>query len=100
MAEFVDTSQAHPTPPRRTPPGHGNLRTLIHIRSLRGVSLACPTPVTGRVDSFCRRFRFVGVVRALCAGEAKLRGPIEANVLSAGPLGCEYPGVACLSAYL
>ena len=31
------------------------------------------------------------VVRAVRAGEAKLRGRIETVVLNAGPPGCEYP---------
>ena len=33
------------------------------------------------------------VVRAVRAGEAKLRGRIQTVVLIAGPPGCEYPGV-------
>ena len=34
------------------------------------------------------------VVRAVRAGEAKLRGRIQTVILIAGPSGCEYPGVA------
>ena len=49
------------------------------------------TPVTGRSASF--RLRFVRVVRAVRAGEAKLRGRIHTVILIAGPPGCEYPGV-------
>ena len=62
-------------------------------RRFRGVSPACPPPVTGRSVSFRFRFRFVRVVRAVRAGEAKLRGRIETVVLIAGPPGCEYPRV-------
>ena len=51
-------------------------------------------PVTGRSASFRLRFRFVRVVRAVRAGEAKLRGRIQTVILIAGPPGCEYPGVA------
>ena len=51
-------------------------------------------PVTGRSASFRLRFRFVRVVRAVRAGEAKLRGRMTIVViLNAGPPGCEYPGV-------
>ena len=60
-------------------------------RRFRGVSPACPPPVTGRSASFRLRFRFVHVVRA---GEAKLRGRIQTVILIAGPPGCEYPGCA------
>ena len=35
------------------------------------------------------------VVRAVRAGEAKLRGRIQTVILIAGPSGCEYPGVVC-----
>ena len=59
-------------------------------RSFRGVSPACPPPVTGRSASFRLRFRFARAVRA---GEAKLRGRIQTVILIAGPSGCEYPGV-------
>ena len=45
-------------------------------RRFRGVSPACPPPVTGRSASFRLRFRFVRVVRAVRAGEAKLRGRV------------------------
>ena len=62
-------------------------------RRFRGVSPACPPPVTGRSASFRLRFRFVRVVRAVRAGEAKLRGRMQTVVLIAGPPGCEYPGV-------
>ena len=58
-----------------------------------GGSPACPPPVTGRSASFRLRFRFVRVVRAVRAGEAKLRGRIQTVILIAGPPGCEYPGV-------
>ena len=51
-------------------------------------------PVTGRSASFRLRFRFVRVVRAVRAGEAKLRGRMTIVVLNAGPPGCEYPGFA------
>ena len=37
------------------------------------------------------------VVRAVRAGEARLRGRIPAVILIAGPSGCEYPGVALRS---
>ena len=72
------------------------LANVIHVyksinRRFRGVSPACPPPVTGRSASFRLRFRFVRVVRA---GEAKLRGRMTIGVLIAGPPGCEYPG-AC-----
>ena len=63
-------------------------------RRFRGVSPACPPPVTGRSASFRLRFRFVRVVRAVRAGEAKLRGRMQTVILIAGPPGCEYPGVA------
>ena len=33
------------------------------------------------------------VVRAVRAGEAKLRGRMQTVILIAGPPGCEYPGV-------
>ena len=51
--------------------------------------------MTGRSASFRLRFRFVRVVRAVCAvraGEAKLRGRIQTVILIAGPPRCEYPG--------
>ena len=38
------------------------------------------------------------VVRAVRAGEAKLRGRIQTVILIAGPSGCEYPGGLCLRA--
>ena len=66
--------------------------TLVY-RRFRGVSPACPPPVTGRSASFRLRFRFVRVVRAVRAGEAKLRGRMQTVILIAGPSGCEYPGV-------
>ena len=37
------------------------------------------------------------VVRAVRAGEAKLRGRMQTVVLIAGPPGCEYPGVVAVS---
>ena len=49
-------------------------------------------PVNGRSASFRLRFRFVRVVRAVRAGEAKLRGRIHTVILIAGLPGCEYPG--------
>ena len=56
-------------------------------------------PVTGRSVSFRLRFRFVRVVRAVRAGEAKLRGRMTSDVPIAGPPGCwdrrVFPG--CLS---
>ena len=63
-------------------------------RRFRGDRTACPPPVTGRSASFRLRFRFVRVVRAVRAGEAKLRGRMQTVVLIAGPPGCEYPGFA------
>ena len=36
--------------------------------------MACPIPVTGRSAWFRLRFGFVRAVRAVCVGEAKLRG--------------------------
>ena len=44
-------------------------------------------PVTGRSASFRLRFRFVRVVRAVRAGEAKLRGRMTSDVPIAGPPG-------------
>ena len=38
------------------------------------------------------------VVRAVRAGEAKLRGRMQTVVLIAGPPGCEYPCVCVLCA--
>ena len=55
-----------------------------------GVRLACPPPVTGKSVSFRLRFRFVRVVRAVRAGQAKLCERIKIVVLIAWPLGCEY----------
>ena len=63
-------------------------------RRFRGVSPACPPPVTGRSASFRLRFPFVRVVRAVRAGEAKLRGRMQTVILIAGPPGCEYPGAS------
>ena len=54
-------------------------------RRFRGARPACPTPVTGRSASFRLRFRFVRVVRAVRAGDAKLRGRMTSDVLIAGP---------------
>ena len=45
-------------------------------------------PVTGRSASFRLRFRFVRVVRAVRAGEAKLRGRMTRDVPNAGLPGC------------
>ena len=50
-------------------------------------------PVTGRSASFRLRFRFVRVVRAVRAGEAKLRGRMTSDVPIAGPPGCWDGGV-------
>ena len=50
-------------------------------------------PATGISASFRLRFRFVRVLRAVRAGEAKLRGRMQTVILIAGPPGCEYPGV-------
>ena len=47
---------------------------MLDDRRFGGASPACPTPVTGRSASFRLRFRFVRAVRAVRAGEAKLRG--------------------------
>ena len=49
--------------------------------------------MSGRSASFRLRFRFVRVVRAVCAGEAKLRGRMTIVVLIAGPPSSEYPRV-------
>ena len=48
--------------------------SIYIYRRFRGACPACPTPVTGRSASFRLRFRFVRAVRAVHAGEAKLRG--------------------------
>ena len=53
-------------------------------------------PVTGRSASFRLRFRFVRVVRAVRAGEAKLRGRMTSDVPIAGPPGCWDGGVPAL----
>ena len=53
-------------------------------RSFRGVDTVCRPPVDGRSASFCLRFRFVRVVRAMRAvraGEAKLRRRMTIVVL-------------------
>ena len=50
---------------------------IMHItmyRRFRGDKKACPPTVTGKSASFRLRFRFVRAVRAVRAGEAKLRG--------------------------
>ena len=63
---------------------------LGHIwadRRFRGVRTVYPSPVTGRSASFRLRFRFVRVVRAVRAGEAKLRGRMTSDVPNAGPPG-------------
>ena len=65
-----------------------SLRMYVCIyRMFRGVSPARPPPVTGRSASFRLRFRFVRAVRAVRAGEAKLRGRIQTVILIAGPPG-------------
>ena len=51
-------------------------------------------PATGRSASFCLRVRFVRVMRAALAGEAKLRGRMTIVVLIAGLSRCEYPLVS------
>ena len=56
-------------------------------RRFRGVRTVYPSPVTGRSASFRLRFRFVRVVRAVRAGEAKLRGRMTSDVPNAGPPG-------------
>ena len=60
--------------------------TIYTYRRFGGVStpLWLP-PVTGRSASFRLRFRFVRAVRA---GEAKLRGRMWTVILIAGPPGC------------
>ena len=63
-------------------------------RRFRGVNTACPPPVTRTSVSFRLRFRFVRVVRAVRAGDAKLCGRMTIVVLIAGPPGCEYPGAS------
>ena len=60
----------------------------------RGVSPACPTPVTGRSASFRLRFRFVPCVPCVRAGEAKLCVRVYNVVLIAGPPGCSVGGVS------
>ena len=74
---------------------------MIYIGGLGKLERFILPPVTGRSVSFRLRFRFVRVVRAVRAGEAKLRGRMQTVLLIAGPPGCEYPG-ACgrLFAYL
>ena len=60
---------------------------LVLYRRFRGVRTVYPSPVTGRSASFRLRFRFVRVVRAVRAGEAKLRGRMTSDVPIAGPPG-------------
>jgi hypothetical protein len=60
----------------------------VLCRRFRGVRTVYPSPVTRRSASFRLRFRFVRVVRAVRAGEAKLRGRMTNDVLIAGPPGC------------
>ena len=62
-------------------------------RRFKRVSTACPPPLTGRSASFRLRFRFVRAVRALRAGEAKLRGRMTIVVGIAGSPESEYPGL-------
>ena len=57
-------------------------------------------PVTGRSASFRLRFRFVRAVRAVRAGEAKLRGRMCDAVPIAGPSGCEFGGACCPRRFL
>ena len=60
------------------PPKSGGLGELVRL---------VRSPVTGRSASFRLRFRFVRVVRAVRAGEAKLRGRMTSDVPIAGPPG-------------
>ena len=60
---------------------------------LRGVDTGFRPPLAGRSLAFRLRFRFVRVVRAVRAGEMKLRGRMTIDVLIAGPPRCEYPRV-------
>ena len=69
-------------------PGGPSNEEPADYRIFRGVRTVCPSPVTGRSASFRLRFRFVRVVRVVCAGEAKLRGRMTRDVLIAGPPGC------------
>ena len=57
----------------------------------KGISPACPPTMTRKSASF--RLRFVRDVRAVRAGEAKLRERLRIVVLIGGPPGCEYPAV-------
>ena len=56
-------------------------------RRFGGVEWCILLPATGKSVSFRLRFRFVRVVRAVRAGEAKLRGRMTSDVPIAGPLG-------------
>ena len=52
----------------------GGMVTDTYIGGLGDLVQLVRPPVTGRSASFRLRFRFVRVVRAVRAGEAKLRG--------------------------
>ena len=69
------------------------MRTMMPSRFInrrfRGVRTVYPSPVTGRSASFRLRFRFVRVVRAVRAGEAKLRVCVLDVIPNAGPLECQ-----------
>ena len=69
------------------------LQKIHHIGGLGELERFILPPVTGRSASFRRCFRFVRVVRAVRAGEAKLRGRRTSDVLIAGPPGCWDGGV-------
>ena len=70
------------------------------LRRFRGVSPACPAPVSGRSASFRLRFRFVPCVQCVRAGEAKLCVRMYNVVLIAGAPGGEFLGVVLFSANL
>ncbi len=72
----------------------------IYIGGLGELERFILPPVTGRSASFRLRFRFVRVVRAVRAGEAKLRGRIQTVVLIAGPPGCEFRRVCARGFWL
>ena len=59
----------------------------IYIGGLGELVRLVRPPLTGRSASFRLRFRFVRAVRAVRAGEAKLRGRACIVVLIAGPPG-------------
>ena len=62
-------------PPKGDRIGEGALvYTYVYIGGLGELVRLVRPPVTGRSASFRLRFRFVRAVRAVRAGEAKLRG--------------------------